>query len=408
MSIAPVAGRIDERNDDSANVLGDTPPPENQALVWPPPTLDGAIVWFVNERACISEIPDRCQIDAPLTVDVNVFQSAGDVWGLGPTPDDIVIEREESVGGFAFDTPPRQRSRWNYRPWMIAAAALGIVIALGGRWARDEKPVGLQSIAIADLVEPTDPAPNNGVIIRPGGPSLATVGTPTESIPTASPARPAGDAIAAATSRSAELPVASRQPDHIREAAVSESLQRPVEAMASPPSVPAASSPSLSEEAPPSVNATPPTVGLSTPLASISAPVLAVEPSSRSGPSGSATTVLSPKPEMEDLVLVNQTIQRYRVAYDDLDAWSAQAIWPSVDQVALARAFAALESQTLSFDTCDVQVQTKETATATCQGSARYVPKIGNRDPHVESRVWSFNLRKQGAGWMIDRARVAR
>jgi hypothetical protein len=143
-------------------------------------------------------------------------------------------------------------------------------------------------------------------------------------------------------------------------------------------------------------------------LAAISRPILAVEPSYGWWPSASGTTALSPKPEIEDRLLVNQTLQRYRVAYDDLDARSARAIWPSVNQVALARAFEALESQTLSFDSCDIQVQTNETATATCRGVARYVPKIGNRDPHTESRKWSFNLRKEGTDWMIDRARVAR
>jgi hypothetical protein len=111
---------------------------------------------------------------------------------------------------------------------------------------------------------------------------------------------------------------------------------------------------------------------------------------------------------MDDRLLVTQTLQRYRVAYDKLDAQSAQAVWPSVNQAALARAFEALESQTLSFETCVIQLQTRGTATATCRGSARYVPKIGNRDPHTESRVWSFNLRKEGTDWTIDRALVSR
>src|SRR4029078_6600937 len=49
-----------------------------------------------------------------------------------------------------------------------------------------------------------------------------------------------------------------------------------------------------------------------------------------------------------------------------------------------------------------------EAATATCHGSARYVPKVGSRDPRTEPRVWNFSLRKNGGEWKIDNARVER
>jgi hypothetical protein len=113
-------------------------------------------------------------------------------------------------------------------------------------------------------------------------------------------------------------------------------------------------------------------------------------------------------PAIDDRLLVTQALQRYRSAYDDLDARSAQAVWPTVNEAALARAFDALESQTLSFDSCEVQLRTATTAAATCQGVAHYVPKIGNRDPRAESRRWSFSLRKAGSDWTIDSARVAK
>src|SRR6185312_5919171 len=118
---------------------------------------------------------------------------------------------------------------------------------------------------------------------------------------------------------------------------------------------------------------------------------------------------LPPMVEMtaDDSLLVKQALQRYRVAYEGLDARSAQAVWPAVNQAALARAFDGLESQSLTFDACDVRVR-GEVATATCQGSARYVPKIGSREPRVEPRVWSFTLRKNGSDWKIDSARADR
>ena len=109
----------------------------------------------------------------------------------------------------------------------------------------------------------------------------------------------------------------------------------------------------------------------------------------------------------DESLLVKQTLQRYRVAYEGLDARSAQAVWPAVNQAALARAFDGLASQSLTFDACDVRVR-GEVATATCQGSARYVPKIGSREPRTERRVWNFSLHKAGDDWKIESARAER
>src|SRR5206468_9310976 len=85
--------------------------------------------------------------------------------------------------------------------------------------------------------------------------------------------------------------------------------------------------------------------------------------------------------------LVRTALQRYRVAYEELDARSAQAVWPSVDAAALNRAFGGLQSQRLNFDDCDVRLQ-GGVATATCRGSARYVPRVGSRETRVEPHVW--------------------
>jgi hypothetical protein len=121
--------------------------------------------------------------------------------------------------------------------------------------------------------------------------------------------------------------------------------------------------------------------------------------------------VVTPPPPVDlaaaDNVLVKQTLQRYRTAYSALDARSARLVWPAVDQVALARAFDGLESQTLTFDACDVRLR-GESADVTCRGSARYVPKVGNREPHIEPRVWTFTLQKKAGDWKIDSARAER
>jgi hypothetical protein len=110
---------------------------------------------------------------------------------------------------------------------------------------------------------------------------------------------------------------------------------------------------------------------------------------------------------VNDELIIRQTLERYRSAYSGLDARSAQAVYPAVNQAALARAFDGLHSQSLAFDACDMQVG-GWSATATCHGSTRYVPKIGDHALHTEPRVWSFTLSKNGDDWKIENARAER
>ena len=86
---------------------------------------------------------------------------------------------------------------------------------------------------------------------------------------------------------------------------------------------------------------------------------------------------------------------------------SAQAVYPTVNRVALARAFDGLESQSLTFDSCDVEIS-GVLARAICHGTAHYVPKIGSRYPRAEPLVWSFELRKSDGDWTIYYAKASR
>jgi hypothetical protein len=103
----------------------------------------------------------------------------------------------------------------------------------------------------------------------------------------------------------------------------------------------------------------------------------------------------------DDEILIQKVLQRYRSAYQVLDARSAREVWPAVNQAALSRAFNGLESQTLSFDECYVRVR-GTAGGATCHGTASYVPRVGSRDARVEPRTWTFVLRKIGADWIIQ------
>jgi hypothetical protein len=110
---------------------------------------------------------------------------------------------------------------------------------------------------------------------------------------------------------------------------------------------------------------------------------------------------------MDDEQLVRRALQQYRSAYEGLDARLAQAVWPAVNEPALARAFEGLQSQNLTFENCNVELR-GPAASAVCRGSARYIPKVGSRAPRVESRVWNFTLRKLGEDWKIESARADR
>ena len=124
-------------------------------------------------------------------------------------------------------------------------------------------------------------------------------------------------------------------------------------------------------------------------------------------PAAAPTAAAAVPAGIDDGEQVRAALRRYQTAYERLDARMAHDVWPTVDRAALARAFDSLESQTLRFDDCDVQLR-GATATATCRGSARYVPKVGSREPRVESRVWSFTLRRFATDWEIETARADR
>jgi len=67
----------------------------------------------------------------------------------------------------------------------------------------------------------------------------------------------------------------------------------------------------------------------------------------------------------------------------------------------LDRAFDRLEEQALEFENCHIDVNGPR-AIASCEGIARYVPKVGNRNAQVAARQWRFNLCKVNEAWLIE------
>jgi hypothetical protein len=124
-------------------------------------------------------------------------------------------------------------------------------------------------------------------------------------------------------------------------------------------------------------------------------------PPAPSRPAPATETAPAAPAEVVDTQAIQLVLGQYRNAFNVLDSGAAKAVWPSVDARALSRAFDRLEEQAFQFSECNIAV-TGVRATASCAGSAKYVPKVGNRSPHYEPRQWRFNLRKVDAGWQIE------
>ena len=287
----------------------------------------------------------------------------------------------------SFDELRRHAATARRGPWFAAAASFAVVL-FGATWLQETRPqpdsaqdarpplVSVQTAGLSSLVEP--PAPEQ------------IVDTDVVDKAIAAPARGQAEIEPRPVPTSArEIPTPARS-ERLDEAPVA---PRPTIAAQSQPVPP-----------PPVVVSPPPVAVPAAAPVSMSMPISAAVPRN---PEPVAVPPPAPSAQVDDIGLVKQALQRYRKAYDGLDAQSARAVFPAVNQAALARAFDGLESQTLTFDTCDVQLR-GEAAVATCRGSARYVPKIGSREPRVEPRVWNFSLRKSGNDWTIDSARAER
>jgi hypothetical protein len=134
-------------------------------------------------------------------------------------------------------------------------------------------------------------------------------------------------------------------------------------------------------------------------------PLLVRPPAVSSGESATAEAAAAVAPVRREETLVSSVLDRYARAYDALDASAAREVWPSVDERALARAFAGLESQNVAFNDCNIDVR-GATANASCRGLASYVGKVGSGQLRTEPRQWTFELRRDGEAWKIESAQT--
>ena len=100
---------------------------------------------------------------------------------------------------------------------------------------------------------------------------------------------------------------------------------------------------------------------------------------------------------------ITATLRRLQMAYEHRDAALAKAVWPTVNQRALARAFDGLRSQSVTFDSCWMNVFSVS-ADVECRGVTTYVPRVGGQYQRTESRQWTFRVEKGDDRWLITSA----
>ena len=112
-------------------------------------------------------------------------------------------------------------------------------------------------------------------------------------------------------------------------------------------------------------------------------------------PPAASTPLVLPRAAVESV------LDRYANAFNLLDARRAKAVWPSVNERNLEKAFDTLERQEFDLGACEITVEAPR-ALAYCSGTASYTPKVGNRKPRSESRRWTFRLQQNGEAWSIE------
>jgi hypothetical protein len=286
---------------------------------------------------------------------------------------------------------------------LIASAAVGVGLGLiAGNWpepttaraqddvqtARVEESAPTRQAAAsqteiqtATQLAPAIPAPTTPAADDPAAPAIPQSAVPDREQPTVTARRP--DATPGFVRAERDVPSPTRLSSEARR--IDEAPPTPAVTGALPP--------------PPAVTS----AAASSATAARAEPPPLPEPTAPASPSLSASTAPALPIPVDDAALIRETLQRYRRAYNGLDARLAHAVYPGVDEAALAHAFEGLHSQSLEFDSCALDTR-EDSARAVCRGSARYVPKVGSRAPRSEPRVWTFRLNKDNGDWKITAA----
>lgn len=375
-----------------------TPAPDEAILLTSKETSQ-AIESFASETALDIESTTRRAAAAPSDLELRMFgaESLADLTiappaGTGPTCEAAAVA--DDAGVLAFSPPAPARRMIPHVSRAVAAAGL-VVAALGGTIAFRETrrpaiveagpaappPVVNARDDLASSWRALDTVPLSSSVVaqalRPDGQEL------TEHPPDTQPAPSR-----ASTSESIETPRALDPiPDRRTEV--------PAEA---PPVQQAAAMPASGSGTGVPITVVPDAPPLRTPAVTPAAPpAAAAEPARTVAPPPSVV----PRNDAAASDAIAAVLDRYRTAFNDLDAEAARSVWPGADVRGLGRAFDGLKEQQLSFDDCAITLR-GDSAVADCRGTASYIPKVGRKTARVEARHWRFQVEKREAGWQIQ------
>ena len=142
------------------------------------------------------------------------------------------------------------------------------------------------------------------------------------------------------------------------------------------------------------------------PSASPGATLPSPRASSATAPATTLTSGPAPPPADASMPVVDaapgviDAIRRYAAAYNRLDATATQAVWRSADRAQLVQVFTGLREQRLTLRDCVVHASGND-ATATCRGTLRYRPRVGEHSTISRAGRWDFVLGRGADAWVI-------
>ncbi len=133
-------------------------------------------------------------------------------------------------------------------------------------------------------------------------------------------------------------------------------------------------------------------------------PPLAPAASSPNG--GSAVATRHPVRSDPHTAPVHGVMRSFETAWTRMDTAATLAVWPTAKVDVLTRAFTNMREQRLRLAPCRV-ARTGTRATATCEGTLRYRPRVGDHSTRVRRDRWDFDLEQTGRGvWQIRRVKA--
>jgi hypothetical protein len=344
-------------------------------------------------------------------------------WDTAPVdaPSGVDIVATESELSTAATRPPLYRYRWLPMPaaaLLLLAAVTAILVSLVVNFFR---PADGSGVYTSTPPEPATSAPAAASVDPPAAASPKPV--PVDTTAGRRENAPARD-----TQSLKAPPVNQRSPATGSVAGAKDAPAKPAPAPALHATGPPRDAAPIA--APPPSIATPPDRNAAAPLPIAADPPPAANTAARtevpSVPAPSTDTVRTPPPtsgseaaapeiplaaltergaaaEAAAVEGINATLRRLQLAYEQRDARLAKAVWPTVNERALARAFEGLRSQSVTFDRCRMNVLSVS-ADVECRGVMNYVPRVGSQDQRTESRQWTFRVRKGDDQWLITNA----